>query len=172
MLAILLSTLAVLALKLDIPLVGKIPTTLIPQAHLRLTELNPQDMKTLLIPAISITVLGMTESLLCGASAGRATNHPMDNNQELVAQGIGNIFIPFFGGIPATAAIARTSVAIKAGAQTRLTGIIHALILLLSMFLFAPFMTHIPLSALAGVLIMTAVRMNEWEAIRFLFKIN
>lgn len=170
LLAILLSTLAVLVLKLDIPLVGKIPTTLIPQAHLRLTELNLQDMKTLLIPAISITVLGMTESLLCGASAGRATNHPMDNNQELVAQGIGNIFIPFFGGIPATAAIARTSVAIKAGAQTRLTGIIHALILLLSMFLFAPFMTHIPLSALAGVLIMTAVRMNEWEAIRFLFK--
>lgn len=96
LLAILLSTLAVLALKLDIPLVGKIPTTLIPQAHLRLTELNLQDMKTLLIPAISITVLGMTESLLCGASAGRATNHPMDNNQELVAQGIGNIFIPFF----------------------------------------------------------------------------
>ncbi len=170
LLAILLSTLAVLALKLNVPVVGKIPTTLIPQAHLRLTEINLQDMKTLLIPAISITVLGMTESLLCGASAGRATNHPMDNNQELVAQGIGNIFIPFFGGIPATAAIARTSVAIKAGAQTRLTGIIHALILLLSMFLFAPFMTHIPLSALAGVLIMTALRMNEWEAIHFLFK--
>ncbi|MCZ7690089.1 SulP family inorganic anion transporter, partial [Lactococcus cremoris] len=100
LLAILLSTLTVLALKLNVPVVGKIPTTLIPQAHLRLTEINLKDMKTLLIPALSITVLGMTDSLLCGASAGRAPNHPMDNNQELFAQGIGNIFILFFGGLP------------------------------------------------------------------------
>ena len=170
LLAIILSTLAALALNLSVPMVGEIPTTLIPKAHLHLNALNFENIKVMLSPALTIAILGMTESLLCGASAGRATNHPMDNNQELVAQGFGNLILPFFGGIPATAAIARTSVAIKSGAQTRLTGIIHALILLLSMFLFAPFMSHIPLSALAGVLIMTGIRMNEWEAIHFLFK--
>lgn len=170
LLAILISTFAVILLNFNIPVVGKIPTTLLPAERLHLSAINYENIKALIIPALSIAVLGMIESLLCGASAGRAVNHPIDNNQELVAQGVGNLILPFFGGIPATAAIARTSVAIKSGAQTRITSIIHALILLLSMFLFAPFMMHIPLSALAGVLIMTGVRMNEWEAIRFLFQ--
>lgn len=76
---------------------------------------------------------------------------------------------PFFGGIPATAAIARTSVAMKSGAQTRLTGMIHAVVLLVSMLLLAPAMAQIPLSALAGVLMVTAWRMNEWKTIRYLF---
>jgi SulP family sulfate permease len=90
-------------------------------------------------------------------------------NQELVAQGIGNIIIPFFGGVPATAAIARTSVAIKSGGQTRLVSIIHSLALLASALVLAPVISLIPLSALAGVLMVTAVRMNEWHAIRFMF---
>lgn len=80
-------------------------------------------------------MLGMIESLLCGASAGRMTGKDLDSNQELIAQGIGNMLLPFFGGIPATAAIARTSVAIKSGAQTRLAGIFHALFLFLSMII-------------------------------------
>ena len=111
----------------------------------------------------------MIESLLCGASAGRMTGKRLDANQELIAQGIGNIILPFFGGIPATAAIARTSVAIKSGARTRLTGIFHAAGLLISMFALAPVMSQIPLPALAGVLMVTAWRMNEWEAIRYMF---
>ena len=78
-------------------------------------------------------------------------------------------FMPFFGGIPATAAIARTSVAIKSGAKTRLTGVFHAVGLLISMFLLAPVMSKIPLAALAGVLMVTAWRMNEWESIRYIF---
>jgi SulP family sulfate permease len=97
------------------------------------------------------------------------TGKPLNSDQELIAQGIGNIILPFFGGIPATAAIARTSVAIKSGAQTRLTGIFHAVVLLISMFLLAPVMSAIPLSALAGVLLVTAWRMNEWEAIKYIF---
>jgi SulP family sulfate permease len=80
------------------------------------------------------------------------------------------MLIPFLGGVPATAAIARTSVGIKSGAHTRMTGIVHALGLLGSMFALAPFMSRIPLSALAGVLIVTALRMNEWESIRFMFQ--
>jgi SulP family sulfate permease len=90
-------------------------------------------------------------------------------NQELVAQGVGNLLIPFFGGVPATAAIARTSVGIKSGGRTRMTSIIHALGLLLSMLLLAPLMARVPLTALSGVLLVTAWRMNEWGAIRFIF---
>lgn len=82
---------------------------------------------------------------------------------------MGNIVIPFFGGVPATAAIARSSVGIKSGGQTRLVSIIHALALLASMFILAPIMSKIPLSALAGVLMVTAWRMNEWEAIHTIF---
>ena len=99
----------------------------------------------------------MLESLLCGASAGRATGVRLNNDQELFAQGVGNLILPFFGGIPATAALARTSVAVKAGARTRLTGVFHAVGLLAMMF------------ALAGVLMVTAWRMNEWQAVRYLF---
>jgi sulfate permease, SulP family len=90
-------------------------------------------------------------------------------NQELIAQGIGNAIIPFFGGVPATAAIARSSVGIKSGGQTRMVGIVHALGLLASMFLLGPIMARIPLAALAGVLMVTAWRMNEWKAIDYIF---
>jgi SulP family sulfate permease len=91
-------------------------------------------------------------------------------DQELLAQGLGNIIIPFFGGVPATAAIARTSVGIKSGGRTRITSIIHATTLIASMFLLGPMMSRIPLSALAGILIMTAWRMNEWDGIKKFFK--
>lgn len=169
LLAIILATAAVMFFHIHVPEVGKIPTTLIPSEHLRVQNIKPGLMKELIAPALSIAVLGMIESLLCGASASRMTGKNLDSNQELVAQGVGNMLLPFFGGIPATAAIARTSVAIKSGAQTRIAGIIHAVTLMLSMFILTPVMMHIPLSALAGVLIVTSWRMNEWESIHYLF---
>ncbi|MGX7013087.1 SulP family inorganic anion transporter [Vagococcus silagei] len=169
LLAIIITTAFVMITNWDVTRVGTIPTTLISDDHLAFGSITPEMAKNLISPAISIAVLGMIESLLCGASASKMTGTPIDNNQELVAQGVGNIILPFFGGIPATAAIARSSVAIKSGAVTRLTGIFHALFLLLSMFLFAPLMSNIPLSALAGVLMVTAWRMNDWGSIRYLF---
>ena len=93
-----------------------------------------------------------------------------DSNVELIAQGLGNIVIPFFGGVPSTAAIARTSVAIKSGGQTRLTGLVQSLFLVLCMFLLAPAIALVPYPALAGVLIVTAIRMNEWKTIKNYFK--
>lgn len=165
---IILCTAVTMIFDLPIATVGRIPQTLIGEQRLQL-GFTVSDLQEVLLPAISIALLGMVESLLCGASAGRMANRPLDSNQELVAQGVGNMLLPFFGGIPATAAIARTSVAIKSGAQTRLTGIIHALVLLLSMILLAPVMSQIPMPALAGVLIITAWRMNEWQTIRELF---
>ena len=82
------------------------------------------------MPALSIAALGAIESLLCGTVAGRMTGVKMDSSQELIAQGLGNIVIPFFGGVPATAAIARTSVAIKSGGSTRVMSLVHSATLL------------------------------------------
>lgn len=153
----------------DVPVVGEIPRTLFLADRLTIGDLNPMTWPNYIMPAISIALLSMVESLLCGASAEKMTAERLRSNRELVAQGLGNLVIPFFGGIPATAAIARTSVAIKSGCRTRLTGIIHSIILLLSMFILTPVMSAIPLSALAGVLMVTAWRMNDWSNIRFIF---
>lgn len=154
---------------LDVEVVGEIPKTLFLPERLSLSGLDISQFWDLFVPAFSIAALAMIESLLCGASAGKMKNEAINGDRELVAQGIGNILIPLFGGVPATAAIARTSVAIKAGCETRLTGVFHAVILLLSMFVLAPIMSQVPLSALAGILIVTAWRMNDWENIRFIF---
>ena len=156
-------------IKLDIAIVGQIPKTIFLSDRLSLASISIDQLGDFFIPALSIAALAMIESLLCGAAAGKLKNEKLNADRELVAQGIGNVIIPFFGGVPATAAIARTSVAIKSGCETRLTGILHAVVLLLSMFLLAPIMSAIPLSALAGVLIMTAWRMNDWENIRYIF---
>jgi SulP family sulfate permease len=167
--AIVIATAAASLLGFDVARVGEIPKTLLPAERLNLSDIDIHALLQLASPAFSIAMLGMIESLLCGSSASRMANKPFNSDQELVAQGIGNIVLPFFGGVPATAAIARTSVAVKNGAVTRLTGIVHALVLVVSMFLLAPVMSSIPLSALAGVLMVTAFRMNEWKAIRYMF---
>lgn len=150
--------------------VGDIPKTLITKDSIISNGIDFSQAKNLLMSAISIAALGMVESLLCGASAGKMKHEKLDAQRELFAQGLGNIIIPLFGGIPATAAIARTSVAIKAGAQTRLVSVFHSLTLVLSMFLLGGVMSRIPLSALAGVLLVTSWRMNEWDAIKQIFK--
>ncbi len=153
----------------DVETVGQIPKSLFLDERLSLGSINMAQFWDLFVPALSIAALGMIESLLCGASAGKMKKEELNADRELIAQGIGNMIIPFFGGIPATAAIARTSVAIKAGCQTRITGIFHAVILLLSMFVLSPVMSEVPLSALAGILIVTAWRMNDWKNIHFIF---
>ena len=168
-LSIILATVLSVGFQLDVQTVGAIPKTLFLDTRLDLAAMDPSQLGGLIGPAVSIAMLGMIESLLCGASAGKMANVRLDSDQELVAQGIGNIVLPFFGGIPATAAIARTSVALKSGARTRLTGIFHALGLLAFMFILGPVMAKIPLSALAGVLMVTAFRMNDWTEIRYIF---
>ncbi|WMJ23700.1 SulP family inorganic anion transporter [Paludicola sp. MB14-C6] len=155
---------------LPVAVVGDIPKTLFLENRLNIFNISYEQISGLIVPAISIAALGMIESLLCGASAGRMKNEKLDADRELVAQGIGNILLPFFGGVPATAAIARTSVAIKSGQETRLTSIIHSIGLLASMFLLGGVMSKIPLSALAGILMVTAYRMNEWKSIGYIFK--
>lgn len=154
----------------DIATVGAIPKTIFLENRLDLTAINWSAFSSYIGPALTVAMLGMIESLLCGASASAMTKGRFDADIELVGQGIGNIIIPFFGGVPATAAIARTSVAVKSGCKTRLTGIFHAVFLLLSMFLLGGVMSGLPMTALAGVLMMTAWRMNEWHEIKQIFR--
>lgn len=150
--------------------VGNIPQSLVTDGSIIKSGFDLGHITNLIIPAISIAALGMIESLLCGASAGKMKGETLDAQRELIAQGIGNMIIPLLGGVPATAAIARTSVAIKSGGKTRLVSVFHSLVLILSMFLLGGVMKRIPLAALAGVLMVTAFRMNEWTAIKSIFK--
>ena len=166
---IIVATLAVTLLKLDIPTVGEIPRSLLLNNRLNLGELELDKLSAFISPALSVAALAMIESLLCASSASRMKKEGYDPDRELISQGIGNIVLPFFGGVPATAAIARTSVAVKSGGQTRLTGMFHSLVLLLCVFVLAPVFKNLPLSALAGVLMVTAFRMNEWENIKQYF---
>ncbi len=166
---IIISMILNIIFKFDIATVGAIPKSLLLQSHLSFSDLSPDIIGELMIPGISIAILNMTESLLCGATASKMKNEGFNGSRELIAQGIGNIIIPFFGGIPATAAIARTSVAIKSGGITRLTSVFHSLLLLMSMLVLGQFIAQIPLASLAGVLIVTSWRMNEWDAIKEMF---
>ncbi|MBV6392306.1 MAG: C4-dicarboxylic acid transporter DauA [Anaerolineales bacterium] len=169
LLGLILATLLSSTLGWSAQVIGDIPQTLILHDRLSLSNVPWANLSDFIAPTLTITALGAVESLLCGAVGSNMTGVRMQANQELIAQGIGNMVIPFFGGVPATAAIARSSVGIKSGGQTRMVSIIHAAGLLLSMFLLTPLMEQIPLAALAGVLMITAVRMSEWDAIKFIF---
>ncbi|MCC7371826.1 MAG: SulP family inorganic anion transporter [Chloroflexi bacterium] len=162
-----LATVLAQALGWTVPIIGEIPRTILLDHRLTPDLLTPGMMLDVTTAAVSIAILGAVESLLCGAVAGNMTGIRMDNRIELYAQALGNIVIPFFGGVPSTAAIARTSVGIKSGGRTRMVSIIHSVALLVSALVAAPLIAEIPLAALGGVLVVTAVRMNEWEAIRF-----
>lgn len=164
---IILATIMTVSLGWDIAQIGEIPRTILLEHRLTFSGIPWGDLNNLIAPAISIAALGAVESLLCGSVGSTMTGKPFDSNQELIGQGIGNVIIPFFGGVPATAAIARTSVAVKSGGVTRMTSIIHAVVLLLSALVLSPLISKVPLAALGGVLMVTAWRMNEWEAIRF-----
>jgi SulP family sulfate permease len=166
---LIIATLAAVLLALNVPPIGTVPQTILLDQRLIPANIPWEHLSELIAPAFSIAALGAIESLLCGTVAGKMVNQKMASNQELVAQGIGNIIIPFFGGVPATAAIARTSVGIKSGGKTRVVSIVHSVVLLLAALILAPIMARIPMAALAGVLAVTAWRMNDWAEIRQIF---
>lgn len=122
-----------------------------------------------IIPTITIALLGAIESLLCARVAdGLSTHKRHDPNQELMAQGVANVVTPFFGGIPATGTIARTVTNVRAGAATPVAGMIHAATLLLILLAAAPLASLVPLAALAGILLFTAWNMFEGHHFRTL----
>ncbi len=119
--------------------------------------------KQLYGPMLTIAVLGSIESLLCARVADTMTDDRHDPNQELMGQGIANMVVPFFGGIPATGTIARTVTNIKSGAASPVAGMVHAVTLLVVILVAAPLASNIPLSALAAILVFVAWNMGNWR---------
>jgi len=163
--ALVLAGAAARVLHLDVETIGSrfggIPQHL---PALALPALSWVGMQQLLMPALTIALLGAIESLLCARvadQAGEAARH--DPNQELMAQGLANLITPMFGGMPATGTIARTLTNVRAGATSPVAGIVHALTLLLIVLVAAPLAAMIPLAALAGILLVVAAHMGEWH---------
>lgn len=156
--------------KLDIPTIGEIPRVLpFPHGIPHWNDLKL--LRELINPALALAALGSIESLLSAVVAdGMTVSDKHDSNRELIGQGLANLVVPFFGGIPATGAIARTAVNVRSGGKTRLSGIIHGLALAAIILIFAPLAAQIPLAALAGILIVVSIRMIEWDAIGLLLK--
>lgn len=139
---------------------GTIPS----EIHFAIPNLDFSNLSMYVAPALTIALLGSIESLLSAVVADGMVGSNHRSNTELIAQGIANIATPFFGGIPATGAIARTATNIKNGGRTPIAGIVHALTLFLIMIFFADLAKLIPMSALAGILIVVAYNMSEWRS--------
>jgi SulP family sulfate permease len=139
---------------------------------LQIPEINFRNMVPLISPAVTVAMLGAIESLLSAVVADRMSREKHDPNQELMAQGIANIFSPLFGGLPATGAIARTATNIRAGARTPIAGIVHALTLLVILLVAAPLASFIPLASLSAILFVVSYNMGEWHEIPQLLKLG
>lgn len=124
----------------------------------------------LLSPAFTIAILCAIESLLAAMVTDGVTGKQHDANTELIGEGIANFITPLFGGIPATGAIARTMANINNGGKTPVAGIIHAIVLLMIFLFLMPYAIHIPLAALAAILVMVAYNMSEWRTFKYLLK--
>ncbi|MCZ2290548.1 MAG: STAS domain-containing protein [Burkholderiales bacterium] len=163
--ALVLATLAVTVFELPVETIGSrfggIPHAL-PQ--LTLPAFDWETAKQLLIPTVTIALLGAIESLLCARVADTMIEAPRhDPNQELMAQGVANFVSPLFGGLPATGTIARTVTNVRAGGRTPVAGIVHALTILIVVLVAAPLARNVPLAALAGILAFVAWNMGEWR---------
>ncbi|MCI5142644.1 MAG: STAS domain-containing protein, partial [Candidatus Electrothrix sp. ATG1] len=123
--------------------------------------LNFSLVRQLFPSAITIAVLGALESLLCAVVADGMSGKKHNSNDELIGQGIGNVLVPLFGGIPATAAIARTAANIKAGGSLPLSSIVHGLFILIGILLLAPLLSYIPMASMAALLLIVAWNMSE-----------
>lgn len=131
---------------------------------------NLGDLGQYIAPALTIALLGGIESLLSAVVSDGMISGNHRSNTELIAQGIANVVTPFFGGIPATGAIARTATNVKNGGRTPIAGIVHAITLLLIMLFFGKWAKLIPMSCLAGVLIVVSYNMSEWRTFRSILK--
>ena len=162
LIAVLLATVAAELLQLDIPRIGALPHSLSAPS---MPSIDPAALGGLLMPAVSIATLAAIESLLSARVAagmvgpdGRPSG-AYSPDRELMGQGLASVAAGFFGGMPATGAIARTAVNVRSGAKTRLSAIVHALVLLAIIYLAAGLVGKIPLAVLAGILMVTATRM-------------
>lgn len=171
--AMLLATAATAAFNLPVATIGStfggIPTGL-PQ--IQMPEFRTDLIIPLLPAALTVALLAAIESLLSAVVADSMSGDRHNSNVELVAQGVANLTVPFFGGIPVTGAIARTATNIRSGAKSPVSGIIHAFTLLCILLFAAPLARFIPLSTLAAVLFVVAYNMGEWHEIRHIVRLD
>src|SRR6202521_1517700 len=171
--ALLLGTSAVYFFRLPVETIGTrfggIPSGL---PHLVIPKFRTDLIHGLLGPAFTVAMLGAIESLMSAVVSDRMSNDHHNPNVELMAQGVANIVSPMFGGLPATGAIARTATNIRAGAQTPVAGIIHALTLVCVLLFAAPLTSFIPMASLAAILLVVAYNMGEWREIPQLLKLT
>lgn len=170
LLAVVAATTAAYVADVPVGAIGRLPTGL---PHPSVPDLAWTDLRMLAVPAFAVAALAALESLLSASVADAMTvSERHDPDRELFGQGVANLVTPLFGGIPATAAIARTAVNVRSGARSRLAAVSHALVLLVVVLTLAPLVAHIPLAALAGVLVATAVRMVEVSNLKALLRVN
>jgi SulP family sulfate permease len=158
-------TLAAWALQLPVETIGSRFGAL-PQGlpAFALPDFSWETVKQLVTPTLTIALLGAIESLLCARIADQVSGLPRhDSNQELMAQGVANMVVPFFGGMPVTGTIARTVTNVRAGATTPVAGLTHAVVLAGVVLLAAPLALHVPMAVLAGILLFIAWNMGEWR---------
>ncbi|MBN2558077.1 MAG: sulfate permease [Clostridia bacterium] len=171
LIAIIFTTAAVFFFKMDVMTIGgkfqnlsgTFPAPAFPVINMEL-------VKSLIGPAVSIAILGSIESLLSAVVADGVIGGKHRSNTELIAQGMANIASSFFGGIPATGAIARTMANIKNGGRTPVAGIVHSIVLAIIMIFLLPLAKLIPMAALSAILIMVAYNMSEWREFLAMFK--
>ena len=163
--ALVFATWAAQAMNLPVETIGSkfggIPSEL---PRLVWPEFSLANLQHLSMPIITLTLLGAIESLLCARIADGLIDDRHNSNQELMAQGVANFVTPFFGGMPATGTIARTVTNVKSGGRSPIAGMVHALTLLLVVWVAAPLANHIPLATLAAILMFVAWNMGEWHA--------
>lgn len=161
---LLLATLACEGLSLPVDTIGSkfggIPATL---PGFQWPEFSWDSARFLLMPTLTLALLGAIESLLCARIADGMVGDRHNPNQELMAQGVANFITPFFGGMPATGTIARTVTNIRSGGTTPISGMVHALTLLAVVWVAAPLASSIPLAALGAILVFVAWNMGEWR---------
>jgi SulP family sulfate permease len=171
--ALAFGTLAVFVFKLPVETIGTrfggIPSGL---PHLQIPKFRADLIHGLLGPAVTVAMLGAIESLMSAVVSDRMSDDHHNPNVELVAQGVANIASPMFGGLPATGAIARTATNIRAGAQSPVAGIIHALTLLCILLFASRIVSYVPMAVLAGILMIVSYNMGEWREIPQLFKLT
>jgi sulfate permease, SulP family len=129
-------------------------------------------LRELMGPAFTIAALGGIESLLSATVADGLTDTRHDSNQELIGQGLANLCVPLVGGFAVTGALARTAANIRSGARTPVAGIVHALVLLVFVLAAAPLAAHLPLAALAAILMAVAFRMAEWDTFGEVWRVS
>jgi sulfate permease, SulP family len=171
--ALVLGTAVVAIFKLPVETIGTrfggIPSGL---PHFEIPVFRPELIHGLLGPALTVAMLGAIESLMSAVVSDRMANDRHNPNVELVAQGVANVVSPMFGGLPATGAIARTATSIRSGAKTPVAGMIHSLTLLAIVLFASHWVRFVPLSVLAGILMVVSYNMGEWLEIPSLLKLT